>query len=67
MVMVAVWYLFAADIMHALGVAVDDPDNPVIGLDYFWTPNFLFLVRLLHCRRRHFLRVLALFRSATPG
>src|ERR1043166_9639653 len=41
-VMVAVWYLSAHDALQALGVPIDDPDNPVIGLDYFWTPNFLF-------------------------
>jgi peptide/bleomycin uptake transporter len=41
-VMVAGWYAFAAQIMTMLGIPIDDPNNPVIGLEYFWTPNFLF-------------------------
>ena len=41
-VMVAGWYLFAGQIMTALGIPIADPDNPVIGVEYFWEPDFLF-------------------------
>ena len=41
-VMVAGWYLFAGKMMTALGIPIGDPNNPVIGLQYFWTPDFIF-------------------------
>ncbi len=40
-IVVAAWYLFAGQILAAFGVPPADPDNPVIGLDYFWQPDFL--------------------------
>jgi peptide/bleomycin uptake transporter len=41
-VMVAVWYTFVPQMMAAMGIVPADPDNPVIGLEYFWEPDFLF-------------------------
>jgi len=42
-VVVAVWYLFGADIGRAFGIAMSPEGvEPVIGVQVFWTPEFLF-------------------------
>ncbi len=42
-VVVATWYMFGADIGHAFGITVSPEGvEPVIGVQVFWTPEFLF-------------------------
>src|SRR4051794_18713887 len=35
------WYYGVIPLLQSLQIPITDPDNPVIGIDYFWQPDFL--------------------------